>query len=245
MNPALPAVPLSKTMRPAALVALVLLTISAGLVVDRLYGMPGQWLVNLIVWAEFIWLAYRADTPLRSRLLACVWISAAGEVTASLLWGIYDYQFHNVPLFVPPGHALLYLLGLIAVSQWRTTRYAQDARLVGFLGHLLCGALLLAALILAYLRIDTVSLVLMLIFIAFMRFGPEKPLYAAMFFLALALELYGTWLGNWHWAARVPGTGLIAPNPPLAAGVFYCALDTLVGAWVKLRSRQKRGDALA
>ena len=47
---------------------------------------------------------------------------------------------------------------------------------------------------------------------------------------ALALELYGTWLGNWTWAVDVPRLDLVTTNPPGAAGAFYCALDALVAA---------------
>ena len=53
-----------------------------------------------------------------------------------------------------------------------------------------------------------------------------------MFVLALAMEIYGTWLGNWTWARDVPWLGLTAVNPPLAAGAFYCVLDLLVVATV-------------
>ena len=49
-----------------------------------------------------------------------------------------------------------------------------------------------------------------------------------MFVLSLAMELYGTWVGNWVWSAQVPWLGLTADNPPLAAGAFYCVLDLLV-----------------
>ena len=56
----------------------------------------------------------------------------------------------------------------------------------------------------------------------------HRRLYASTFVLALALELYGTWLGNWSWAREVPGMPLVTTNPPGAAGAFYCALDALV-----------------
>jgi hypothetical protein len=49
-----------------------------------------------------------------------------------------------------------------------------------------------------------------------------------MFVLSLAMELYGTWLGNWAWHNDVPVLGLKADNPPIAAGAFYCVLDLLV-----------------
>lgn len=53
-----------------------------------------------------------------------------------------------------------------------------------------------------------------------------------MFVLALAMEIYGTLLGNWRWSTDVPWIGLTALNPPLAAGAFYCVLDLLVVATV-------------
>ena len=78
----------------------------------------------------------------------------------------------------------------------------------------------------------------------------QRRLYASTFVLALALELYGTWLGNWSWAHEVPGMPLVTTNPPGAAGAFYCALDALVllasirivprlSAWVTALKRVK------
>ena len=46
--------------------------------------------------------------------------------------------------------------------------------------------------------------------------------------LALALELYGTWLGNWTWSPQVPGIPLVTTNPPGIASAFYAVLDALV-----------------
>jgi hypothetical protein len=65
-----------------------------------------------------------------------------------------------------------------------------------------------------------------------------------MFVLALAMEIYGTLLGNWTWSADVPWLGLTALNPPLAAGAFYCVLDLLIVATVA-RVRPSAASALA
>ena len=67
-----------------------------------------------------------------------------------------------------------------------------------------------------------------LLFVACMLISPSRKLYATMFVLSLAMELYGTWIGNWAWAPRVPWLGLATINPPIAAGAFYCVLDLLV-----------------
>jgi hypothetical protein len=58
-----------------------------------------------------------------------------------------------------------------------------------------------------------------------------------MFTLALAMELYGTALGNWTWRPVVPGLGIGAANPPFAAGAFYALLDLLVLAAVSALAR--------
>jgi hypothetical protein len=67
-----------------------------------------------------------------------------------------------------------------------------------------------------------------------MAASPSRKLYATMFVLSLAMELYGTWIGNWTWSAEVPWLGLTADNPPIAAGAFYCVLDFLVVSSISL-----------
>ena len=203
---------------PGALSALIVLTIVGGLALDRLYGVPGQIAVTLIVWALFLWLCRRSTPDLRTRLLACVWISGLGEIGASLLWRLYDYQFFNVPLFVPPGHALLYLLGIVLAER-------LPPRVCSLVPWLAAPPVLL----MAWTGADTLSLWLYGLFVLFMRFGRDKKLYATMFVIALAMEIVGTGFGNWSWHEAVRLTGLATLNPPLAAGAFYCVLDALVG----------------
>jgi hypothetical protein len=207
--------------RAAALAALIVATITIGLWVDRAAGFPGQIAVSLAVWSITTALALTLPQALGRRLVACVWISGLGELVFSLLWGIYDYQFGNVPLFVPPGHALLYLLGLI-VAERIDRRFAP--------------LVLLAAapvmLMLALTGQDLLSVPLFALFALFIVLGRQRTLYATMFVIALAMELYGTAMGNWTWRAIAPGTGLPTLNPPLAAGVFYCGLDWLVNRFV-------------
>ena len=72
------------------------------------------------------------------------------------------------------------------------------------------------------------AVLLLILTFAFIRWGPEPRLYATMVWLALAMELWGTYLGNWTWASTVPHTGLTAWNPPLLVGAFYCFGDLLV-----------------
>ena len=219
---------------PGLLAALIICTIAVGLVVDRALGVPGQIAVTIVVWVVTTTLCLKLRADVGRRLVACVWISGLGEMVASLAWGLYDYQFGNVPLFVPPGHALLYLLGLIIAAR-------VDAR---FVWLVVLGALPVVVL-LACTGQDWLSPPLFALFVLFIAFGRHRRLYATMFVIALAMELYGTALGNWAWRPIVPGTGLPTLNPPLAAGVFYCALDWLVNRYVALVGRIRGEDRAA
>ena len=78
---------------------------------------------------------------------------------------------------------------------------------------------------------------------ALAELAPEKRLYATMFMIALAMELYGTAVGNWTWREHVRGTPFDTLNPPLAAGAFYCMLDWAVSLHIRIRQRL-RGDVV-
>ena len=201
------------THRP--LIAVAALTIALGLLADRLGGAWGQPLVAVWAWALCGWLLYH-QAELRSRLVACLVIATAGEVVLSLVWGLYDYRLGNLPLFVPPGHVLLYWLGLQLAE-----------RLPGYLLVLTPWLALIAVTALALARLDWLGPPLLLLFFVCLRKGPAPRLYVTMFLLSLAMELWGTWLGNWTWRTSLPGLGWPVCNPPLAAGAFYCVLDVL------------------
>ena len=200
---------------------LIVGVIACGLLADETIDFWGQTLTNLGVWALFLYWLRGADATTRVALAACVIYATAGEIFLSLVWGVYDYRLGAVPLFVPPGHALLFVLGGIVA-----------ARSPGWIvwAAPLAGAPF--ALFLLASGTGTLDVLLFAMFLACLAFGRGRKLYAVMFLLALTMELYGTWLGNWRWSASVPGTGLTAINPPLAAGAFYCVLDLLVVATV-------------
>jgi hypothetical protein len=102
---------------------LLFATIVAGLWIDQAFA-AGQWAVNLAAWLVLAALWRSSTREERPALLACLLIATAGEVFLSLVWGLYDYREGNIPLFVPPGHVLLFWLGtriaarLPARSEW-------------------------------------------------------------------------------------------------------------------------------
>jgi hypothetical protein len=200
-----------------ALLIAIPLIIGLGLLVDQYAGLWGQPAVSLLAWAAYLILLRSESAQLRVALILCLLIATVGEIILSLVWGLYDYRLHNIPLFVPPGHVLLFWFGL------RTVKLVSPRLLDGAAG--LSGMAMLA---LAVTGQDVLSVPLWLMFAACWYFGPARRFYAWMFIIALVMEVYATIIGNWAWRGVVPFVGVPTTNPPLAAGAFYCMLDVIV-----------------
>ncbi len=197
--------------------ALIVATITGGLLLDQHWAPYGQVAVSAFTWLLFAALWKRSLPLQRPALLACLLFATAGEAFLSLVWGLYDYRLGNLPLFVPPGHVLLFFLGMQLAGRLPDGKEWWIAALA-----------LPVVLMFAWAGRDTLGPWLYALFLGCMILSPSRKLYAIMFVLSLAMELYGTWMGNWTWSARVPWLGLSADNPPIAAGAFYCVLDLLV-----------------
>ena len=201
------------------LLAAIPLIIALGLLVDQHAGPWGQPAVSLLAWAAYLVLL-KSETPsLRLALVLCLVIATLGEVFLSLVWGLYTYRLHNIPLFVPPGPCvpLLFWFGLRTVGHIAPRVLDLAAAVSG-----------LAMLFLALTARDLLSVPLWLMFAACWYFGPARRFYTWMFVLALAMEVYATIIGNWAWLRIVPVFGVPTTNPPLAAGAFYWMLDVIV-----------------
>jgi hypothetical protein len=198
--------------------ALMVLVFAAGLALDVHVDLPGQVLLSAVVWGVLFYVLPHLDRADRQALFACLAIATAGELFLSLVWGLYTYRLGNIPMFVPPGHAMLLLLGL-KLSRNMSSRTA-DAILAAAAAYALTAAIT---------GLDTFALPLIAgIAIVSFVLPSHRPLYASTFVLALCLELYGTWLGNWAWSREVPVLALVTTNPPGVASAFYAVLDSLV-----------------
>lgn len=199
--------------------------IAGGLALDQTVDFWGQTLTNVGIWAAFLYWLRCARAEDQLTLAVCVFYATLGEIFLSLVWGLYEYRLYNVPLFVPPGHALLFMLGRILAER------ARDW-IVWFVPLAATPFVFL----LAVTGLGTLDALLFALFLLCILSGRAGKLYAVMFVLSLAMEIYGTWLGNWTWAPVAPWLGFTTINPPLAAGAFYCMLDMLVVATVAGRT---------
>ena len=201
---------------------LVVVTITGGLLADHYAGFAGQLAVGVWAWAAFFRIIHTAPTEWRLPLYLCLIWSTAGEIFLSLVWGLYTYRLENVPFFIPPGHVLLFYFGMVMA--------AKVPRGFVLLVPIAAAAYAAFAIFRGY---DTLSVPMIVLFILCWLQPDGRRLYSVMLIAALAMELYGTWVGNWAWRPDVPYLGLHSANPPLAAGAFYCVLDVLVGLSVR------------
>jgi len=205
---------------PLADTLVIVATLILGLVIDMHTDIAGQTALSAAVWVVLFYVLRGISGETRLGLIACLVIATVGECFLSLVWGLYIYRLGNVPMFIPPGHVLMLLLGLsLARVMPQMVAYA------------IFGCAALYSLAATVMGVDTLGAALFLILaVSALRMPSQRRLYASTFVLALLLELYGTWLGNWNWARDVPATALVTTNPPGVVGAFYCALDAAVAA---------------
>jgi hypothetical protein len=214
--------------RTAPAVALCAAVLASAFVLDRLAPLAGQLAAGVLTWAAALAFIARADAVQRPLLFWCMAWATAGELFASLVWGLYTYRLGNIPHFVPPGHVLLYLMGWYLAP--RLSLAAAHALTAAY------AVLTLAALILWQ---DEFSVLLFAVYaMLYWRARGLRRLLATMFGLALGIELFGTSLGVWGWAERTPWLGLTTVNPPVAVGAFYCTLDALVVWSARVRASE-------
>jgi hypothetical protein len=220
-----------------------------GLALDRYADLTVQMLLAACTWG-FLAIAFVYLTPLeRAQTSVVVVVATMAEVIGSVIWGVYSYRLGNLPLFVPPGHGLVYLTGL-RLSQ---TRWALDRRRL-FVGLAIAAVSAWALLGLIVLeRRDVAGAVGAAVLVVFLLRGRAPAVYAGVFFAVAYLEIYGTAVGTWTWAAEIPGLGVADGNPPSGAASGYVFFDiaalylapSVLAASCALRRRLPRAAAPA
>lgn len=196
-----------------------------GLVVDQQVGHTGQLALGVFTAGVLATLLALHPTGVRVQTLAVVAIATFGEIIGSLVWGLYSYRLENLPTFVPPGHGLVYLggLSLATILAERTSALLVAAGVVaGVWG--VAGVTVLPA--------QDVSGTIGCAFLIGVLVWARRPVYAGVFVVVVALELYGTALGTWTWQPTVPGLGLSQGNPPSGVASGYVVFDVLALALV-------------
>lgn len=207
--------------------------------------------VATLVCAVYWLLLFAAGSRRLSRLMVFgVLAASVGEAIFSLGLGMYEYREHWIPLYVPPGHTVLYAAVFLWVRlPWVRQRAALLTPALFALG---------AAYSVAQWRLfaDDYGFFCFLVFAALLFFLKGSRLFfAAMYLLVAWLEQVGTGSGAWAWPAQLLGRpwGLSSANPPSGVAVFYCLFDLSCLAlyfgwrfgtferWVALRVQRAEG----
>jgi len=208
------------------------------LALDTHVGLGGERALGVLTWLVLLGALWPLPALARAQALGVVAFATIGEVAGSIVWGVYHYRLHDLPLFVPPGHGLVYLTGL-AVARIVGERRILWAAVVGSVGWGLAGLTLLP-------RPDVAGGLGVAVLGAGLWRSRARCEYAGVFFVVAALELYGTSIGAWHWTRTLPGLGITDGNPPSGAASGYVGFDvmamlvapTLVYAAAKLKPKR-------
>jgi hypothetical protein len=195
--------------------------LAALLALDRYANYHEQLALGVLTWAVLAAALSRVSVERRAQTLAVVVFATIGEVTGSLIWGVYHYRLHNLPLFVPPAHGLVYLTGLsLALALRRHARALVATAAVAAATWGLLGLVVLP-------RRDVAGAIGVPLLLAFLLRSRYRTIYAAVFLVVAALELYGTAIGTWRWAVRLPGLGIPDGNPPSGVASGYVWFDVM------------------
>jgi hypothetical protein len=207
--------------------------LAALLAVDTRVGYGGQLALGVLTWAVLGAVLLRLPLERRVQSLGVVAFATVGEVTGSLVWGVYAYRLHNLPLFIPPAHGLVFVAGLSLAAASRE-RWIVWAAATGAVGWGLAGLTVLP-------RLDVAGAIGVPLLCAFLWRSRARGTYAAVFLVVAALELYGTAIGTWRWAESLPGLGIPDGNPPsgVASGyVWFDVMALFLASRLRLRRRE-------
>ncbi len=213
-----------------------------GLGLDHWATLGWQYVLSVCTWIILIICCIPLTREERARTAVVIVVATIGEIIGSVIWGIYDYRLGNLPMFVPPGHGIVYLAG------WRLsqTSFAVRRRRA-FIGLALAGIWTWGLLGLSGVlgRHDVMGAVGCAVVTAFILRGRGAAIYSGVFFAVAALEIYGTAIGTWYWNPEIPGLGIPNGNPPSGAVSGYVMFDIaaltfgagLLRLWQRLRGR--------
>jgi hypothetical protein len=206
---------------PFPFAVMVACVIAGFLALDRFATADEQLLLGAATWLILIASCASLDREDRARAVLVVLVASCAEVIGSIFLGAYTYRLENLPAFVPPGHGLVFLAGL-GISRSEPVRRHRRVFLWAVIGSIaawgLAGLVLLG-------RTDALGAITGAALIYVLLRGQRATLYAGVFLMVGFLEIYGTSIGAWHWAATAPDTPLPTGNPPSGIAGVYVLFD--------------------
>jgi hypothetical protein len=194
------------------------------LVTDSNATLEKQNALGVCGWVFLTGLLLGENKEVRMQVVIAIIFATIGEHFASPFMGGYTYRFGNVPAYVPPGHGMVYLT---AVALGRSGLFLRYARGIATFVVLVCGAWSAWGISGYAEQGDCVGALLFCVFLIYLFKGRSPMVYLAAFFITTWLEIIGTAVGTWKWAAIDPVLNLPQGNPPSGVAAWYCLVDAV------------------
>ncbi|WP_299125030.1 hypothetical protein [uncultured Tenacibaculum sp.] len=204
------------------LFAIVLgLFIDSKFVAENFYE-NAQWINNVIAVLVFVFLYHKANSRAKEQLIYALIIAVVGEYIFSILLGMYTYRLEKIPHYIPPGHAIVFVL----VYYFSKKSKVKENRV---LVEKFCLVLItLFSFYFLFFKKDVFGfLCTILVFVFLRKYPKERLFYLTMYCLVAVLEFVGTGLECWKWPEIAFNKFQYLPsaNPPLGISLFYFGLD--------------------
>lgn len=226
--------------RDYCIAAFTFFCVAVCLIIELSASVENQPALGAIAWVFLGGLLLGENRETKMQVVIAVLFATIGEHFASLYMGGYTYRFENVPAYVPPGHGMVYLTAIALARSGMFVRYARGIAACVVLvwgGWSVWGISGYAG------QGDSLGALLFCVFLACLFIGRSPMVYLAAFFITTWLEIIGTAVGAWKWAAIDPVLGLSQGNPPSGVAAWYCLVDAVAigGAAPLLRGLKHAG----
>ena len=215
--------PLYATGKSLGLLFLFLLT---GLFLDSFYFYEvtkyAQWYANIAMFIVTAIVFIKVSKRSKEQMITAIFIAIIGEHLFSLVLGMYTYRLGNVPHYVPPGHALVYISVLYFSKASSIIKFRSKIEVVFSV------FIFIYALVFLIVKNDVFGFVMTIATLFILRNKPrERLFYLTMYITVAFLEIVGTTYKCWWWPSTAWGVIDFLPshNPPSGISLFYFLLD--------------------
>ena len=181
-----------------------------------------QLYANISMIIGFLVVFWQVNKRTREQMISAVIIAVLGEYLFSIALGMYTYRLENVPHYVPPGHALVYVAVLYFSKASSILKYRKQVELFFAIFIFIYASVFLI------FKNDVFGFVMTIATLIILRNKPrERLFYLTMYITVAYLEIIGTNYLCWKWPATAWGVFDFLPshNPPSGISLFYFLLD--------------------
>jgi hypothetical protein len=181
-----------------------------------------QLYANISMFIGFVVVFSKVSKRVKEQMVFAVIIAVLGEYLFSILLGMYTYRLENVPHYVPPGHAIVY----VAVLYFSKASSILKNRIK--IERFLAIFILIYAAVFLIFKNDVFGFVMTIATLLILRKKPRERLFYLTMYISVAyLEIIGTAYLCWKWPTTAWGFFDFLPshNPPSGISFFYFLLD--------------------